>query len=119
VPGVKVICGDFSEETTLEALDSAMEGEPADLVLSDMAPNMSGIASLDQARAIGLAELALDFARSHLKPQGNFLVKTFHGAGYDDLVNTLRRSFRQVYTRKPDASRSRSSEVYLLGKVLK
>ncbi|HEV7799599.1 MAG TPA: RlmE family RNA methyltransferase [Burkholderiales bacterium] len=119
VPGVKVICGDFSEETTLEALDNAMEGEPADLVLSDMAPNMSGIASVDQARAIGLAELALDFARSHLKPQGNFLVKTFHGAGYDDLVNTLRRSFRQVYTRKPDASRSRSSEVYLLGKVLK
>jgi 23S rRNA (uridine2552-2'-O)-methyltransferase len=119
VPGVKVICGDFSEEATLEALDNAMEGEPADLVLSDMAPNMSGIASVDQARAIGLAELALDFARSHLKPQGNFLVKTFHGAGYDDLVNTLRRSFRQVYTRKPDASRSRSSEVYLLGKVLK
>ncbi|MDB5903829.1 MAG: ribosomal methyltransferase RrmJ/FtsJ, partial [Betaproteobacteria bacterium] len=86
---------------------------------SDMAPNISGIASADQARAIGLAELALEFALKHLKPQGNFLVKSFHGAGYDGLVTTLRRSFQQVHTRKPDASRSRSSEVFLLGKGLK
>jgi 23S rRNA (uridine2552-2'-O)-methyltransferase len=84
-----------------------------------MAPNLSGIADVDQARAIGLAELALEFAVKHLKPRGNFLVKTFHGAGYDGLVNTLRRSFLQVQTRKPDASRSRSSEVYLLAKALR
>jgi 23S rRNA (uridine2552-2'-O)-methyltransferase len=119
VAGVTVICGDFQEQTTLDAVEQALGGESVDLVLSDMAPNISGIASADQARAIGLAELALEFAVKHLKPQGNFLVKTFHGAGYDGLVNTLRRSFQQVHTRKPDASRSRSSEVYLLGKGLK
>jgi 23S rRNA (uridine2552-2'-O)-methyltransferase len=83
-----------------------------------MAPNISGIASGDQARAVGLAELAIDFASKHLKPHGNLLVKTFHGAGYEELVETLRRTFLQVYTRKPEASRSRSSEVYLLGKGL-
>jgi 23S rRNA (uridine2552-2'-O)-methyltransferase len=119
VAGVTVICGDFQEERTLEHVEQALNGEPVDLVLSDMAPNISGIASADQARAIGLAELALEFAVKHLKPQGNFLVKTFHGAGYDGLVNTLRRSFQQVYTRKPEASRSRSSEVYLLAKAVK
>ncbi|MDB5863808.1 MAG: rRNA methyltransferase [Betaproteobacteria bacterium] len=119
VAGVTVICGDFLEEAVLETVENALEGEAVDLVLSDMAPNISGIASADQARAIGLAELALEFALKHLKPQGNFLVKTFHGAGFDDLVSTLRRTFQQVYTRKPDASRSRSSEVYLLGKGLK
>ena len=119
VPGVKVICGDFQEQETLERVEQALAGERVDLVLSDMAPNMSGIASADQARAIGLAELALEFAEKHLKPQGNFLVKTFHGAGYDGLVTRLRRTFKQVVTRKPDASRSRSSEVYLLARGLK
>ena len=119
VVGVTVICGDFQEEDTLAKVEQALAGEGVDLVMSDMAPNMSGIASADQARAIGLAELALEFATKHLKPQGNFLVKTFHGAGYEGLVNTLRRSFQQVHTRKPDASRSRSSEVYLLGKGLR
>jgi 23S rRNA (uridine2552-2'-O)-methyltransferase len=119
VHGVTVIQGDFQEQAVLEAVEQALQGENVDLVMSDMAPNISGIAAADQARAIGLAELALEFAVKHLKPQGNFLVKTFHGAGYDGLVNTLRRSFQQVVTRKPDASRSRSSEVYLLGKALK
>jgi len=119
VPGVTVICGDFQEQETQELVEQALGGDRVDLVLSDMAPNISGIASSDQARAIALAELALEFAVKHLKPQGNFLVKTFHGAGYDGLVSTLRRAFQQVYTRKPDASRSRSSEVYLLGKGLK
>jgi 23S rRNA (uridine2552-2'-O)-methyltransferase len=118
VPGVTVICGDFGEHATLLALAQALEGSPVDLVLSDMAPNISGIASADQARAVGLAELAIDFASKHLKPHGNLLVKTFHGAGYEELVETLRRTFLQVYTRKPEASRSRSSEVYLLGKGL-
>ena len=119
VPGVTVIRGDFGEQTTLDALEDALEGRAVDLVLSDMAPNISGIASADQARSIALAELALEFALKHLKPHGNFLVKTFQGAGYDGLVDTLRRSFLQVYTRKPEASRSRSSEVYLLGKGLR
>jgi 23S rRNA (uridine2552-2'-O)-methyltransferase len=118
VPGVTVIHGDFQEQSTLEAVERALDGRPVDLVISDMAPNMSGIASVDQARAVGLAELALDFALTHLKPHGNFLVKTFQGAGYDELVTTLRRSFVQLLTRKPDASRSRSSEVYLLGRKL-
>ena len=90
-----------------------------DLVLSDMAPNLSGIASADQVRSIALAEAALDFALKHLKPHGNFLVKTFHGAGYDELVAALRRSFVELHTRKPEASRGRSSEVYLVGKGLR
>ena len=119
VPGATVIQGDFSESGTLDMVEEALDGQPVDLVLSDMAPNMSGIASVDQARAIGLVELALEFAVNHLKPHGSFLVKTFHGAGYDELVATMRRSFVQLQTRKPDASRSRSSEVYLLGKGLK
>jgi 23S rRNA (uridine2552-2'-O)-methyltransferase len=119
VPGVEVICGDFNDDAVLVALESALGGQRADLVLSDMAPNLSGIASIDQARAMALAELAADFAVKHLQPQGHFLVKSFHGAGYDDLVSTLRRLFQQVYTRKPDASRSRSSEVYLVAKKLR
>jgi 23S rRNA (uridine2552-2'-O)-methyltransferase len=119
VPGVSIIRGDFSEQAVLKAVEDALEDQAADLVLSDMAPNISGIASVDQALAIGLAELALDFAVQHLQPQGNFLVKAFHGAGYDDLVSSLRRTFQQVHARKPEASRSRSSEVYLLGKGLR
>lgn len=119
IPGVTFIQGDFHEEATLQALETALEGGGVDLVLSDMAPNLSGIASVDQARSMALAELALEFALNQLKPQGNLLVKTFHGAGYDELVATMRRSFIQLHTRKPDASRSRSSEVYLLGKQLR
>lgn len=119
VPGVTAILGDFHDQATLQALERVLEGRPVDLVLSDMAPNLSGIASADQARSMALAELALAFASSHLKPHGNFLVKTFQGAGYDELVATMRRSFVQLLTRKPDASRSRSNEVYLLGKGLR
>ena len=119
VPGVTVIRGDFHEPGTLHALEIALQNRPVDLVLSDMAPNISGIASADQARSIALAEIALEFALKHLKPQGNFLVKTFHGAGYEAFVASLRRRFLQVHTRKPEASRSRSSEVYLLGKRLR
>ncbi len=114
VPGVTVIRGDFGEEATLLELERALENKAVDLVLSDMAPNLSGIASADQARSVALAELALEFSLKHLKPQGNFLVKTFQGAGYDELVAMLRRSFIELHTRKPHASRSRSSEVYLL-----
>lgn len=114
--GVTVIRGDIHEPATLQALRQALGGAPVDLVLSDMAPNLSGIAPADQARAIALAELALDFAVKHLKPQGNFLVKTFQGAGYDAYVRLLCAAFEQVAVRKPEASRSRSSEVYLLGR---
>jgi 23S rRNA (uridine2552-2'-O)-methyltransferase len=119
VPGVTVIRGDFQDQETLERVERALEGRPVDLVISDMAPNLSGIATVDQTRAAGLAELALEFALRHLKPHGNFLVKTFQGAGYDELVATLRRSFVELHTRKPEASRSRSSEVYLVGSKLR
>ena len=119
LPGVTVICGDFQSTETLEAVERTLAGRQADVVISDMAPNLSGVASVDQARSIGLAELALDFALKHLKPQGKFLVKMFQGAGYEQYVAALRRRFSSVQIRKPDASRSRSSEVYLVGKGLR
>jgi 23S rRNA (uridine2552-2'-O)-methyltransferase len=116
--GVTVIRGDFREAEVLAALERALGGRKADLVLSDMAPNLSGIAATDQARALELAGLALDFALKHLKPGGNLLVKLFHGTGFDDFVKRLRGRFRRVAVRKPDASRSRSREVYLLANEL-
>jgi 23S rRNA (uridine2552-2'-O)-methyltransferase len=119
VHGVSFIRGDFHDARVLAELEHLLGGAAVDLVLSDMAPNISGIASADQARAVGLAELALDFALKHLKPQGNFLVKLFHGEGFDAFVRTLRGHFGQVFTRKPEASRSRSSEVYLLCRGVK
>lgn len=119
VVGVSFIHGDFGDDAVLAAVEQALGGRGVDLVLSDMAPNISGVAGVDQARSIGLAELALDFAVNHLKPQGNFLVKVFQGSGFDELVAELRKCFVQVAIRKPDASRSRSSEVYLVGKGLK
>ena len=88
-------------------------------MLSDMAPNISGISLADQSRLIGLVELALDFAVNRLKPQGNFLVKVFQGVGFDEFVTAMRKAFAQVQTRKPDASRKGSREVYLLGRGLK
>jgi 23S rRNA (uridine2552-2'-O)-methyltransferase len=119
VHGVTVIQGDFQDDATLASVEAALGGEQADLVISDMAPNISGIPLVDQARAAGLAELALDFALKHLKPRGNFLVKAFQGGGYDAFVKLLRTHFMEVATRKPEASRSRSNEVYLLGKGLR
>lgn len=116
--GVTVIRGDFRDADTVAALERALAGGKADLVLSDMAPNLSGIPATDQARALELAEMARDFALKHLKPQGNFLVKAFQGAGFEDFVRSLRRQFRTVAVRKPEASRSRSREVYVLGKGL-
>jgi len=117
--GVTFILGDFHDLKTVEALERELGGKKADLVLSDMAPNISGIAMSDQARALELSELALDFALKHLKPQGNFLVKTFQGAGFETFLKTLRSRFGSVAVRKPEASRSRSSEVYLVGKGLR
>lgn len=117
--GVTFIRGDFQDEAALAELERALGGEKIDLVLSDLAPNMSGVAMSDQARAMALAELALDFALKHLKPKGNFLVKTFQGAGFETFLKTLRSRFAAVAIRKPEASRSRSSEVYLVGKGLR
>lgn len=119
VHGVTVIQGDFQDDATLAAVEATLGGQQADLVISDMAPNISGIPLVDQARAAGLAELALDFALKHLKPRGNFLVKAFQGGGYEAFVKMLRGHFQEVVTRKPEASRSRSNEVYLLGKGLR
>ncbi|HTS51792.1 MAG TPA: RlmE family RNA methyltransferase [Burkholderiales bacterium] len=115
---VVLIQGDFQEVGTLERLEGELHGAPVDLVLSDMAPNISGIGISDQARSMHLAELALDFAVKCLKPDGNLLVKTFQGVAFGELREALRPHFRQVLTRKPYASRGRSSEVYLLGKGL-
>lgn len=119
VAGVTFIRGDFGEDAVLAQVEQAIGGGGVDLVLSDMAPNISGVASIDQARSVGLAELALDFAVNHLKPQGNFLVKVFQGSGFEALVADIRRKFVQVMIRKPEASRSRSSEVYVVAKGLK
>lgn len=117
--GVEFIQGDFREESVLDRLEELLAGEKVDLVLSDMAPNISGVPVSDQARVMHLAELGLDFSRHWLKPDGAFLVKVFQGYGYEDFVREMREVFRSVLTRKPDASRDRSSEVYLLGKGLK
>jgi 23S rRNA (uridine2552-2'-O)-methyltransferase len=117
--GVTFIRGDFRDQEAVEALEHALSGQKVDLVLSDLAPNLSGIAATDQARALELAELALDFALKHLKPQGKFLVKAFQGAGFEGFLKILRSRFRTVAVRKPEASRSRSREVYLLAKALR
>jgi len=119
LPGVTFLRGDFRVDATLAELERMLGGQRADLVLSDMAPNLSGIASSDQARTLELAELALDFALKHMKPKGNFLVKTFQGTGFEDYLKILRSRFSAVAVRKPEASRDRSREVYLLGKGLK
>lgn len=116
LPGVEFVQGDFREEAVLAELEARLAGTAVDLVLSDMAPNMSGIAVSDQSRSVHLAELALDFAAAHLKPGGNLLVKLFHGAGFDELRRAMMGIFHTVAVRKPKASRERSSEVYLLGK---
>ena len=117
--GVDFIQGDFREQDVLDQLEKMLAGEKVGLVLSDMAPNMSGIVLSDQARVMHLAELGLEFSRNWLKPEGAFLVKVFQGYGFEDFVRAMRDVFRTVSTRKPDASRDRSAEVYLLGRTLK
>ena len=113
--GVEFIQGDFTEDEVLSQLELLLNGKAVDLVISDMAPNMSGLSVIDQARAMHLIELALEFSRLWLKPGGNFLVKVFIGSGFDELVKSMRPEFDRVLTRKPKASRDRSSETYLLG----
>jgi 23S rRNA (uridine2552-2'-O)-methyltransferase len=111
--GVTVIRGDFTSDEGLAALDEALAGAPVDVVLSDMAPNLSGIAATDQARSLALCEAAVAFARERLKPGGTLLMKAFQGAGFPQLLAHVRREFAEVVSRKPDASRDRSSEMYL------
>ena len=112
--GVEFIQGDFREDAVFDALMARLKGAPVDLVLSDMAPNISGIEVADQARAMHLAELAADFARKCLKPEGSLLVKLFQGRGFDEYLRDLRGGFARVTLRKPQASRARSREVYAL-----
>jgi 23S rRNA (uridine2552-2'-O)-methyltransferase len=115
IPGVDFLQGDFREESVLKQLEEKLVGRQADLVISDMAPNISGISVMDQARVAHLVELALEFSRDWLKPGGNLLVKVFAGSGYEQNLKAMREMFGQVATRKPKASRDRSSETFLLG----
>lgn len=112
--GVEFLHGDFREDAVLSALEAALGGQQVDLVLSDMAPNKSGIDAVDQPRAMHLAELAMDFADHHLRPGGTFLIKLFQGTEFDEYVRQLRRRYTKLAIRKPAASRQRSPEVYAL-----
>ena len=114
LPGVEILEGDFTEEATLKALLDALGDRPVDLVISDMAPNISGVGVADQARVMVLAELALDFAGLVLKPGGGFLVKIFQGRGFSELYKVIKGNFTRVVSRKPKASRARSAESYIL-----
>lgn len=115
LPGVNFLQGDFREESVSAEFEKILDGRPVDLVLSDMAPNMSGNSVSDDGRMLYLAELALDFAREHLRVGGNMLIKLFQGAGFMEYRSEMMKIFQSVCSRKPDASRDRSAEVYLLG----
>ncbi|WP_300451378.1 SAM-dependent methyltransferase [Accumulibacter sp.] len=119
LPGVSFLQGDFREQSFLLHLENLLAGAEVGLVLSDMSPNISGISVSDQARAVHLAELGLEFACNWLKPDGAFLVKLFQGHGFEGFLEAMRTSFKSVVLRKPAASRDRSPEVYLLAKALK
>jgi 23S rRNA (uridine2552-2'-O)-methyltransferase len=119
LPGVEFIQGDFSDAAVLKRLEQTLVGKRVDLVICDLSPNISGIGSADQGRIIYLNELALEFAGGHLQPHGAFLVKTFQGAGFEDLLRSMRGVFAKVATRKPKASRDRSPEIYLLARELR
>ncbi|RQO55354.1 rRNA methyltransferase [Paucibacter sp. KBW04] len=119
IEGVQFLQGDFQDEAVLRALEQALGGRAVDLVVSDMAPNLSGIESVDAARIAGLVELAIDFAQRHLKPEGALVTKVFHGSGYTQLVEEFKKTFKKVKPIKPKASRDRSSETFLIGIGLK
>ena len=119
IPGVGFLQGDFREEDVLYQLETMLAGCKADVILSDMAPNLSGIATADAARMEGLLDIALDFAQEHLNPDGALLVKCFNGMGYNDILTKFRAQFKSVMSKKPKASRNQSSEIYLLGRNLK
>lgn len=115
IHGVEFIQGDFRDDSVMAQIESKLGGKKIGLVISDMSPNISGINMSDQARAMHLAELALDFSLRHLQPSGTFLVKVFQGVGFEDYIKLMRSYFARVVTRKPDSSRDRSNELYLLG----
>jgi len=117
--GVEFVRGDFTEASVFEAIMKLIDGRPVDLVISDMAPNMSGVAAVDQPQSMYLVELALDMAKEILKPGGNFVAKVFQGEGFEPLLRDMRGQFTTVQSRKPAASRPRSREVYQVGKGLK
>ena len=114
IPGVQFIEGDFRETHVVELLQTALDGHPVDVVVSDMAPNLSGIESADMARIAHVYELALEFSLAHLRPEGALLVKAFHGSGYSQIVELFKRTFNIVKPVKPKASRDKSSETFLL-----
>lgn len=115
IEGVHFIQGDFREAEVLAQLEAAVQGRAVDVVVSDMAPNLSGIGSADAARMVNLVELAVEFARAHLKPEGALVAKVFHGGGYDELVRLFKAHFRVVKPLKPKASRDKSAENFLVG----
>ncbi len=119
LPDVIFILGDFTEDEPIQELLKTLDNQKCDLVMSDMAPNMSGMKAVDQPRSIYLVELALDLAGQVLHPNGVFLAKVFQGEGFDELVRNMRQQFKTVMSRKPAASRARSREVYLLGKGIR
>ncbi|MFJ3047803.1 RlmE family RNA methyltransferase [Herbaspirillum chlorophenolicum] len=119
IADVNFIQGDFREEEPLHQLEALLDGRKVDLVLSDMAPNLSGVAIADAARVEYLIDLAIEFAQAHMKPTGALLVKCFNGTGYNELVHKFRAEFKTVASKKPKASRDKSSEIFLLGKTLK
>ncbi len=114
IPGVEFLRGDFLQDEVLNRLETRLDGRPIDLVISDIAPNISGLNAVDQPRSMYLCELALDFAVNHLREGGGFVTKIFQGEGFDDYVRALRAGFSRVVTRKPRASRAKSREVYLV-----
>ena len=119
IEGVQFLQGDFREDEVLARLHAALGGRPVDVVVSDMAPNLSGVESVDAARISHLVELAVDFAGQHLRPEGALVVKLFHGSGYSQLVKLFKQRFRVVKPIKPKASRARSAETFLVGIGLK
>jgi len=119
VADVHFILGDFREQSVLDELEVAVGGRKLDLVLSDMAPNLTGIGATDAARVEDIIDLALDFACAHLKPSGCLLVKCFNGSGYSQIVEKFRQTFKTVSSKKPKASRDKSSEIFLLGRGLR
>ena len=119
IEGVEFIQGDFREEAVLTQLEAALAGRVVDVVISDMAPNLSGIENVDAARIAHLIELAVDFTKNHMKPEGALVVKVFHGSGYSQLVDLFKQTFHVVKPLKPKSSRDRSSETFLVGMRLK
>ena len=119
IADVHFIQGDFREQEVLDQLETVLAGRKVDLVLSDMAPNLSGVAVTDAARVEHIIDLAIEFAQAHMKPSGALLVKCFNGTGFTQLVEKFRREFKTVSQKKPKASRDKSSEIFLLGKTLK